>query len=471
MKKTFYLILLFVVPIFMNGQATKLKLLGHWRDPELKGSAQYDNTFNEAYGFTVNNREYGIIGSTFGFHIIDITDPTNPFERYRIKGGESGTNVIHRDFRYYNCHIYAVCDEGTNSTLQIVDVSNLPDTAIVVYNKNDLFFRSHNIFIDEAKARLYTSDEKNASGFYPLGLYDIKNPSDPKFLGHYNVFGDITANDVHDCYVRNDTAYLNCGYNGFAIMNFADYLNPKPIFTLKPNEYLYSGYNHSGWLTPNGKTYVMADENHGSPLKVIDLSDFNNIKVVSYLSICGDSTKAIPHNPLISCNYAYVAYYYDGLQVYDISNPKDPKLKYYYPTSTEPNLLNFKGAWGTFPFMPSGNIIVADMQNGMFIVEGPEKVCFPNNICISTDSKNIEAASTIISPNPFINSLSIQSDRIIQDFIIANLQGEIVYRVNNIHSEKVDLQLNDLEAGLYILKGRCEDRSDFYHKLIKLNVR
>ncbi|MEP7196411.1 MAG: choice-of-anchor B family protein [Saprospiraceae bacterium] len=468
--KLFKAAILFLIPLFGITQATKLKLLGHWRDPLLQGSAQYDNTFNEAYGFTVNDHEYAVIGSTFGTHIIDITDPTKPTERMRIKGGTSDVSVIHRDFRYYDCHLYAVCDEGEKSSLQIIDVSRLPDTAVVVYDKNELFYRSHNIFIDETKARLYTCSEKGTSGFFALGLYDISNPELPIFLNHYNTFGDIQTNHIHDCFVRNDTAYLNGGYGGLAIMDFANYKDPKVLYTLKPNEYAYSGYNHSGWLTPDGKTYVMADETHGALLKVFDLSDFSKIKIVSYLGIYGDSSKAIPHNPLISCKYAYVSYYYDGLQVYDISNPKVPLLKYYYPTSTEVNYLNYKGAWGTFPFMPSGNIIVADMQNGMFIVEGPEKVCKPENVCIVTNTKNEIKSTLQITPNPFTDAFKVQSEKPIEEINVLNLQGKVIYQKNHLNQTEIVIQIDPNVSEFLFLQGKYQDGEHFYKKLVKVNV-
>ncbi len=448
----------------IDAQATKLKLLGHWRDPNLKGSAQYDNTFNEAYGFTVNGHEYGIIGSTYGWHIIDITDPANLFERMRVKGGASSTNVIHRDFRYYKCHIYAVCDEGT-STLQILDVSNLPDTAFLVYDSNELFIRSHNFYIDEKNAKMYTCAEKGNSGYFALGLYDLSNPTNPTFIGHYGTFGDIVADHVHDCYVRDNIAYLNCGNNGFAIVDFTNNTNPKTLFTLKPTDYKYSGYNHSGWLSPNGKTYVMADENHGSPLKVFDMSDISKAKIISYLSVYGDSTKAIPHNPLVSCDYTYVAYYYDGLQVYDIRNPKEPKLTHYYPTSTEQNFLNYKGAWGTFPFMPSGHVIVADMQNGMFVVEGPEKVCNPQNVCNTTGLDPIKSEDEIlVFPNPSSSDLMITAIPGIKNIWILNTKGSLVYSKTVNSLSELNIETSEWLSGMYLIKAGLNNGN---HKVIK----
>ena len=41
------------------------------------------------------------------------------------------------------------------------------------------------------------------------------------------------------------------------------------------------GYNHSGWITPDGNYYVMADETWGMRMKMLDISDFSNIQVIA----------------------------------------------------------------------------------------------------------------------------------------------------------------------------------------------
>ncbi|MCC6814976.1 MAG: choice-of-anchor B family protein [Saprospiraceae bacterium] len=466
-NKITFVVFVFLIFLNLNAQVPQLKLLGHWRDSTIVGSAQYNNAFNEAYGFTANGHEYGIIGSTFGWHIIDVTDPTAPFERMRIKGGTSDPSVIHRDFRYYKCHLYAVCDEGSSSTLQILDVANLPDTAYLVYDSKSLLYRAHNIYIDENKARLYTCAEKNDIGFFALGLYDISDPAEPIFIGHYSKFGNINANHVHDCFVRNDTAYLNCGYDGFAIMDFSDITNPRPLFTLRPNEYQFSGYNHSGWLTPDGSTYVMADENHGSPLKVFDFTDWDRIKIVSHLWANKDTAKCIPHNPLLSCRYAYVSYYYDGLQVFNIEDRDNPKLVGYYPTSSEINYLNYKGAWGTYPFLPSGNIIVADMQNGMFIIEGPEKVCNPANQCQITATKKEKTILPLVFPNPFKEEFQIVNTERVNHISIYTLDGKLIYSNNALFQNKnLIINCSSFPKGLLILNLELSNNSFVQQKLI-----
>ncbi|MGB5032604.1 MAG: choice-of-anchor B family protein [Saprospiraceae bacterium] len=452
-----FLVALFIISIHLPlyCQPVKMKLLGHWRDSLIPGSSAHNNAFNEAWGVWNKGREYGIIGSTLGTHFIDVTDPSHPKEVARVLGGTSNASVIHRDYDDYQCYLYAVCDEGDQSSLQIMDFSQLPDTVITVYDSKKLLIRSHNIFLDIPKGRLYSCAEKAENGYFALSIYDLKNPTKPILLGHFNQFGDIKASHVHDAYVRNDTAYLNCGNDGFAIMNFSDINDPVALFTLKPNEYKQSGYNHSGWLTPDGKTYVMADENHGSPVKILDLSDFSNIKVISTLPIENDNI-AIPHNPLVSCQYAYVAYYYDGLQVYDISDPKHPIRSYYYPTSTEINDLRYKGAWGTYPYLPSGNIIVADMQNGMFVLEGIEKPCNELKSCASAVSNHhIQHIELAIIPNPAKEYIEISWDAAseVHSYQILKIDGSVLESSTTTQGTKrIKIDVSNYLPGLYLVR-------------------
>ncbi len=471
--KIFPLILLSL--LFLNdkthSQVKQLKLLGHWRDPNVVGSSAYDNAFNEAWGFWVNGKEYGVIGSTSGTHIIDVTDPANIFQRILIPGASNGAHVIHRDYDDFKCYLYAVCDEG-QSSLQIIDISQLPDTAFVVYDSKEFMVRVHNIFIDIPKARLYTCSESTQNGFFALGLYDISNPVQPKFIGHYNQFGDIRASHVHDAYVRNDTAYLNCGPDGLAIMDFKNPSDPKTILTLKPNQYPFSGYNHSGWLTPDGLTYVMADENHGAPLKVFDLHDITNGKVVSTLFAKKDTANCIPHNPLVSCDYAYVSYYYDGLQVYNIKNPSKPILEAFYPTSNLANLRSYKGSWGNYPYLPSGNIVVADMQNGLFLVEGVEKPCNVVYSCESqpTGTQSFDTDYTIY-PNPVNQHINIhfKNNSDILHYKISDVSGNIILQgLLNKDNHQNSISLEGLQPGIYILTTFANGQLMTNFRLIKV---
>ena len=140
---------------------TNANLLFNWDDPNLIGSSMYDNTYNECWGFEINGYEIAVIGSTAGTHFFDITDPHNSTEVAFVAGAYTGSGVIHRDYHDYNKYLYAVCDEGNSSTLQIIDISELPNNVSVVYDSDSLFQRAHNIFIDTASAKLYACAVKH----------------------------------------------------------------------------------------------------------------------------------------------------------------------------------------------------------------------------------------------------------------------------------------------------------------------
>ena len=76
-----------------------------------------------------------------------------------------------------------------------------------------------------------------------------------------------------------------------------------------------AGYNHSGWLSDNGNIYIMQDENHGYDVKVLDVSDFNNITVMSTFN-SGVNSQSIAHNGIIKGDLLYLSYYHDGLRIF-----------------------------------------------------------------------------------------------------------------------------------------------------------
>ena len=116
----------------------------------------------------VNNTEIAVIGSTEGTHFFNVTDPQNSTEVAFVAGAYTGSGVVHRDYHDYQGYLYIVCDEGwSTSTLQIVDISNLPTSVNVVYDSDMFLFNtSHNIFIDTATAKLICYVQSNTCNGY-----------------------------------------------------------------------------------------------------------------------------------------------------------------------------------------------------------------------------------------------------------------------------------------------------------------
>ena len=466
MKKILLQLFTLLLPLFAIAQE-EANLLGTWTDLELVGSSWYDNAFNEVWGITVNGHEYAIVGSTLGTHFIDVTDPANPFEAHVVEGASQGDHIIHRDYHDYNGYLYAVCDEG-NSTMQIIDISQLPETITVEYDSNEAIRTAHNIFIDTARAHLYAfALDGGPQGYSAMRIYDISEPTEPEFLAEHNQFGGIFAGHVHDGYVRDGATFLNCGNDGFAIVDFTDPQNPETLSTL--DNYPHQGYNHSGWLSDDGQYYYMADENHGYDIKVVDVTDPCNAEVIDLFDAEVTPPTSIPHNQLVACNYLYVSYYYDGMIVYDISDPAAPEKVLYYDTSVEPDGSSYKGAWGIFPYLPSGNILVIDMQEGLFVFEGMGDNCDPNaalepvNVdCLTpTSTDEVQTPDQItVSPVPAREQLNLDINLSSADKVnvqLYNANGQITQSWEPLQLQSGTQQMtlplaNGLTSGLYILK-------------------
>ncbi|MCK5922635.1 MAG: choice-of-anchor B family protein, partial [Methylococcales bacterium] len=334
----------------------------------------------------------------------------------------TSTRVVHRDYKNKGKYLYAVTDEGSGS-LQIFDMSSLPDSVTKLYDSDTLFNRSHNIWIDGD--RMYASIPRWTPQTRNLGMavYDISNPIQPTLLKAYDNNGTWDWKNVHDFYGQNDTIWLNAGWEGLMAVDFSNVDAPKTLFIY--DHYPHKGYNHSGWLSEDGNLYVFADENHGMPMKLLDVSDFNNPSLDALMSpnmgIPSHDTRAIAHNQIIYNDYVYGAYYYDGLYIFDISDQYAVTIAGYYHTSTEPNDRNFRGNWGVYPFLPSGLVLATDMQNGFFVLE------FTSPRTAIDDAKSVSFSAY---PNPTDDWITLEAEQLLTapTFTLLDLNGRTILK-------------------------------------------
>ncbi len=436
MKNLFYLILL--VPFFVFGQ-TESTVLYNWDDPAIVGSNAYDNAYNEIWGVVANNKEIAIIGSTAGTHFFDVTDTSNPQELTGafVPGAVVGGSIIHRDYHDYQCYLYAVADEGTNSTLQIIDYSNLPATTTVMYDDGAEINRAHNIFIDTSSALLYAVFVRsNTSNRQNLRVFSLADPINPTLVGTYNDIEGRTISGAHDIIVRDDLAYINCGYNGFVVADFSDAANPTLAGTL--DNYPQKGYNHSGWLSDDGDYYYMADETHSTDIKVLDITDLSNIVVTDTIDAGNASPFSIPHNLIVRGNYLYASYYYDGLQVFDLTDPAHPVRSHFYDTYPGADRQSYEGAWGVFPYLPSGNVLISDMQSGLYLFEKMDEAITGTMPLLGTTSN-----CGVLSSNNEVTKQTLEAKifpKPASDFL--------TIEVNSEKTESADLELYDITGKL-----------------------
>jgi len=340
-------------------RSDNVTLVSTWTDSSLPNNG-FGGAYNDVEGLEVDGIEYAIMASTLGTHIIDISSyDGEAIEVAFLPGADGGSFVTHRDYHIDGTLLFAVCDQGSSS-LQIFDLSDLPATYTTVYDSDEFCITAHNVFVDNESDLLYLCSTSSAGNNSAVKVLDVSTPNSPV------EFTDLSpwVNYCHDIYVENDTAWINSGGAGLYVMH----IDETPTMLGSLDEYPYQGGNHSGWWIPEDNVYVFADETHGSPLKVIDTSDLSDLQVVSILSSEVDPA-SIPHNMMMRDGLVFVSYYHDGLQVFDVSTPEDPKRIAWFDTFIESSHAGYAGAWGVHCVLPSGRILISDIINGLFVLE------------------------------------------------------------------------------------------------------
>jgi choice-of-anchor B domain-containing protein len=362
MERIILFLYLFCTILLQAQEQKNITFLDNWNEDTL-----VTNTSNVRYsgcwGFTRNNTEYAIIGSTEGTHFFRLSTENKLIQCGFVEGRFNSSQVIHREFKTFGNYTYSICDEG-NSSLQIIDLSYLPDSVIKVADIQDLNFgKIHNISIDTANALLYAClvtpiVAGSPLSLVPLRVFSLTDPVNPVLL--WEGPSDIPV--VHDCYVRDNVAILNCGDEGLRVYDFTNPSTPSYINNL--TFYQDQGYNHQGWLSPDGLTYIFADETNGKRIKKCTVGSDYSIQVQSFFGTNYENN-SVPHNIMCTNQFAFVAYYNEGLRIFDIRNAPIEIASYdTYPTSS---IFKMNGAWGVFSNYLSGRIIVSDRQNGLFL--------------------------------------------------------------------------------------------------------
>ena len=352
-------------------------LLSHFNLDEFAGSGTEGN---DSWGWTdaETNKEYALMGTNKGIVFIDITDPSNTLILGILE--TATVNSSWRDVKVYNSHAFIV-SEAASHGMQVFDLKRLrnvlnpPETFLVDTHFTE-FGRAHNIVINEDSGYAYIVGGSRSTiyGGGPI-FVNIQDPLNPIIEGGFSE-GGYSHDAQVITYTGPDTDYtdkeilIGSNENEIVIADVTDKTNPLVISTIS---YANVKYAHQGWFTEDLKYFILGDEldelRLGNKTRsiIFDFTDLDN--PVYHFDYLG-TTNAIDHNGYVKDNIYYQANYTAGVRMIDVSTVANKVFSEvgYFDTYPANNNTDFNGVWNVYPYFPSGNIIISDIDNGFFVI-------------------------------------------------------------------------------------------------------
>ncbi len=317
----------------------------------LLGHLTYSNSLASLWGYAANGKEYALVGAYNGLSIVDVTTPTAPVEVQFV----STNNSFWHEIKVWSHYAYVVNESGGG--MLIVDLSNLPNSVTSTNFTGGALNLStgHTVEIDE-HGICYVNGSNLANGgvlFFDLNA----NPTNPTYLGDY------TDHYVHDCFVRGDTMWTSEIYQGwFRAIDVSNKSNP----VILAQQSTPGNFNHNSSLSDNGDYLFTTDEVTNSYVTSYNVSALTNITELDRFQ-ANPGTNSIGHNVHVKGNYLVIAYYRDGVVIADATHPENLiKVAYYDTNPLSGN--GYNGCWEAYAYLPSGNIIAADIEQGLYVL-------------------------------------------------------------------------------------------------------
>lgn len=370
MKKTFFFLCCLLMAATSYGQLNM----------SLISQVDYNVDLSDIWGWADpdDGTEYAIVGLQNGVSIVSLADPENPVEIKRIPG----QNSIWRDIKTWGHYAYVVTDQGgTTEGLLVIDLTNAPEE-VTWYNWRPVIpgmgtlNACHNIYIDEHGWAYLAGCNMNSGGMLFVDVFTT--PGTP-------IYGGAGPNiNAHDVYARDNIMYSSqISAGNLGIYDVTD----KSNVTLLATQTTPFSFTHNAWLNDAGDVVFTTDEKGNAPIAAYDISDLNNItELDQYRPISTIGQDVIPHNVHVWDDWLVISYYTDGGIIVDASRPQNLIEVGNFDTFLGGSG-GFNGAWGLYPFLPSGKVLVSDIDNGLYVLDAVYmRACFLEGTVTNAES-------------------------------------------------------------------------------------
>ena len=331
---------------------------------------------NDVWGWAdaQTGNEYALMGMANGTAFVDVTDPENPLFLGVLPTATVASTW--RDIKVYQDHAYIVADAAGAHGMQVFDLTrlrgvNAPQNWLADVDYGG-FGNAHNLAINEDTGFAYAVGTNTCNN--GLHIIDITTPNNPLFSGCHDLF------HVHDAqcvsYAGPDADYAGaeiCANSAEDRVELVDVSNKASTVSIAGVGYPQLGFVHQNWFTENHRFLLVGDElderNFGVPTRT-HIFDVSDLDVPVYVSAYEGPTASIDHNLYVLGNRVFEANYTTGLRVLEFANLANSEMSEvaFFDTYPANDGRNFDGAWSVYPFLPSGNVLVSDVSNGLYVL-------------------------------------------------------------------------------------------------------
>tara|TARA_A100001011_G_scaffold27387_1_gene26804 strand:+ start:787 stop:2061 length:1275 start_codon:yes stop_codon:yes gene_type:complete len=340
---------------------------------------------NDSWGWTdpETQKEYALFGVENGTVFIDISQPDAPIVLGKLPTATESS--WWRDIKVYKNHAFIV-SEARGHGLQVFDLTQLrnatPNQEFSADARLTTFGSAHNIAISETNGFAYVVGSESYNGG-PIFI-DINDPKSPQEVGGYEA--DSYTHDAQTViYQGPDSDYSGReilvasnsvgGENNQVVI--LDVTNKEEIIKISSFTYSDGGYTHQGWFTEDQHYFILGDEldeiqkGFKTNTRIIDLTDLDEPKL--HMNFFGP-TSAVDHNGYVNGSIFYMANYTYGMRALNISKIQEKNITEigFFDTYPEDNSIATFGAWNVYPYFQSENILISDINLGMFLVKASE---------------------------------------------------------------------------------------------------
>ena len=336
----------------------------------------------DLWGWTdpLTQREYAIIGLNNGTAFVDVTVPSAPVRIGNLPS-HLPTSNLWRDVDVSGNWCY-VGSELAGHGLQVFDLTrlrNVPNPPVTFTEDAHYpgFGNSHTIYADKLQPYVYAVGTGINSG--GITALDVSDPMTPVLVGTFSQEGYIHENVVYT-YIGPDMDHqgqqisFNFHSGSPDKITIVDVTDKSDMNLISSFTYAEARITHQGWLTEDHCYLLMDDEGdegfygHGTRTRIFDVRDLDApIYVGAYTSPLASTD----HNLYTHRGLVFQSNYTSGLRILDTTGVSAGSLSpvAHFDTYTANDGAAQTGAWGNYPYFPSGTVIVSDMVSGLFILK------------------------------------------------------------------------------------------------------